>query len=77
MKRLALLLFLICLSGTGNSQSWPTKPVKFIVPAGQGGTIDPLSRFFADAYGKIFGQTFVIENRPGAQGKLGIASFWY
>jgi tripartite-type tricarboxylate transporter receptor subunit TctC len=74
MKRLALLLFLICLSGTGNSQSWPTKPVKFIVPAGQGGTIDPLSRFFADAYGKVFGQTFVIENRPGAQGNTGLAA---
>jgi tripartite-type tricarboxylate transporter receptor subunit TctC len=58
----------------GNAQSWPAKPVRFIVPAGQGGTIDPLSRFFADAYGKAFGQTFVIENRPGAQGNTGLAA---
>jgi tripartite-type tricarboxylate transporter receptor subunit TctC len=74
MKKLLWFLFLFCLSLTGNAQSWPTKPVKFIVPAGQGGTIDPLSRFFADAYGKVFGQTFVIENRPGAQGNTGLAA---
>lgn len=74
MKRWFLLLFLIFFSTAGNSQNWPLKPVKFIVPAGQGGTIDPLSRFFADAYGRIFGQTFVIENRPGAQGNTGLAA---
>jgi tripartite-type tricarboxylate transporter receptor subunit TctC len=74
MKRTALFLFAVFFSAAGSAQSWPTKPVKFIVPAGQGGTIDPLSRFFADAYGKAFGQTFVIENRPGAQGNTGLAA---
>jgi tripartite-type tricarboxylate transporter receptor subunit TctC len=74
IKRLALLLALAVALIDGNAQTWPAKPVKFIVPAGQGGTIDPLSRFFADAYGKAFGQTFVIENRPGAQGNTGIAA---
>jgi tripartite-type tricarboxylate transporter receptor subunit TctC len=69
-----LFLFAVFFSAAGSAQSWPTKPVKFIVPAGQGGTIDPLSRFFADAYGKAFGQTFVIENRPGAQGNTGLAA---
>lgn len=61
-------------AAAAQAQSWPTKPVKFIVPAGQGGTIDPLSRFFADAYGKAFGQSFVIDNRPGAQGNTGLAA---
>ena len=74
MKRLVLLSLLLGFSLAGNAQNWPTKPVRFIVPAGQGGTIDPLSRFFADAYGKAFGQTFVIENRPGAQGNTGLAA---
>lgn len=74
MKRLAILLALAAVLIDGNAQTWPAKPVKFIVPAGQGGTIDPLSRFFADAYGKAFGQTFVIENRPGAQGNTGLAA---
>jgi tripartite-type tricarboxylate transporter receptor subunit TctC len=65
---------LFCFATAGNSQSWPNKPVRFVVPAGQGGTIDPLSRFFADAYGKAFGQTFVVDNRPGAQGNTGLAA---
>ncbi len=77
MKR-ALIAVLALAAATAataaQAQSWPTKPVKFIVPAGQGGTIDPLSRFFADAYTKAFGQSFVVENRPGAQGNAGLAA---
>jgi tripartite-type tricarboxylate transporter receptor subunit TctC len=74
MKRLAILFALVAVLIDGNAQTWPAKPVRFVVPAGQGGTIDPLSRFFADAYGKAFGQTFVVENRPGAQGNTGLAA---
>lgn len=74
MKRTLLALIAGALAASAHAQSWPTKPVKFIVPAGQGGTIDPLSRFFADAYTKALGQTFVVENRPGAQGNTGLAA---
>jgi tripartite-type tricarboxylate transporter receptor subunit TctC len=73
MKRLAIVLALLALPLAAGAQSWPTKPVKFIIPSGPGGTIDPLSRFVADAYSKAFGQNFVVENRPGAQGNTGIA----
>jgi len=73
-KGLFSLVVLILFPLGVQAQGWPAKPVKFVVPAGQGGTIDPLSRFFADAYTKIFGQTFVIENRPGAQGNTGLAA---
>jgi tripartite-type tricarboxylate transporter receptor subunit TctC len=58
----------------GFAQGWPVKAVKFIVPAGPGGTIDPLSRFLADAYTRAFGHNFIIENRPGAQGNTGLAA---
>ena len=75
MKKGLLSLVVLILFPLGvQAQGWPAKPVKFVVPAGQGGTIDPLSRFFADAYTKVFGQTFVIENRPGAQGNTGLAA---
>jgi tripartite-type tricarboxylate transporter receptor subunit TctC len=74
MKKLILLLLLACFSTLGNSQTWPGKPVKFIVPAGPGGTIDPLSRFIADTYTRVFGHNFLIENRPGAQGNTGLAA---
>jgi tripartite-type tricarboxylate transporter receptor subunit TctC len=74
MKRILIAALSLAAATFAQAQSWPTKPVKFIVPAGQGGTIDPLSRFFADAYTKALGQTFVVENRPGAQGNTGLAA---
>lgn len=74
MKRTLIAVLALAAATAAQAQSWPTKPVKFIVPAGQGGTIDPLSRFFADAYTKAFGQSFVIDNRPGAQGNTGLAA---
>ena len=73
MKRLVAVVALLALPLAAAAQAWPAKPVKFIIPSGQGGTIDPLSRFVADAYSKAFGQGFVVENRPGAQGNTGIA----
>ncbi|MCX7962058.1 MAG: tripartite tricarboxylate transporter substrate binding protein [Burkholderiales bacterium] len=74
MKRI-LIAFAVALAPlAAQAQAWPSKPVKFIVPAGPGGTIDPLSRFFAEAYAKVFGQNFVVENRPGAQGNTGLAA---
>jgi tripartite-type tricarboxylate transporter receptor subunit TctC len=77
MKRLTKLagiaLFALVAFGA-QAQSWPAKPVKFIIPAGPGGTIDPLTRFLGEAYGKAFGQNFIVENRPGAQGNTGLAA---
>lgn len=74
MTRFLLLLSALFAFGAAHAQSWPAKPVKFIVPSGPGGTIDPLGRFLADTYTKSFGQNFVIDNRPGAQGNTGIAA---
>jgi tripartite-type tricarboxylate transporter receptor subunit TctC len=74
MKRLLIAFVVAVAPWLVHAQSWPAKPVKFIIPAGPGGTIDPLSRFMADAYTKIFGQNFVVENRPGAQGNTGLAA---
>ena len=73
-KSFVFLAVLIFFPLGANAQGWPAKPVRLIVPAGQGGTIDPLSRFFAEAYTRALGQTFVIENRPGAQGNTGLAA---
>ncbi|HTO49902.1 MAG TPA: tripartite tricarboxylate transporter substrate binding protein [Burkholderiales bacterium] len=67
----AATLFLL---GAAQAQSWPTKPVKMIVPATPGGTIDPLTRVVADALSKDLGHQFVVENRPGAQGNTGLAA---
>src|SRR5438067_2313687 len=51
---------------------WPDHPVRIIVPYPAGGSTDVLSRIYADSFKDRFGQPFVIENRPGAGGNIGI-----
>lgn len=64
----------LALATGAAAQSWPNKPVRVVVPASTGGTIDPLTRVVADQLTKVIGQSFLVENRPGAQGNTGIAS---
>lgn len=52
---------------------WPNRPVKLIVPFGAGGSSDVLARLVAEQLGKTFKQQFVVENRPGAGGTIGVA----
>jgi tripartite-type tricarboxylate transporter receptor subunit TctC len=54
------------------SSNWPDRPVRVIVPYPAGGSADVLARFYADSLKERFGQPFVIENRPGAGGNIGI-----
>lgn len=54
--------------------NWPSKPITVIVPFSAGGNTDVAARIFADRLSTRLGQTFVIENRTGAGGSLGIAA---
>nr|ART38531.1 G340 [uncultured bacterium] len=56
------------------AEQWPDHPVRIIVPYPAGGSTDVLARFLAEHLKDIFGQPFIIENRPGAGGNLGIAA---
>ena len=54
--------------------NWPSKPITVIVPFSAGGNTDVAARIFADRLSARLGQTFIIENRTGAGGSLGIAA---
>jgi tripartite-type tricarboxylate transporter receptor subunit TctC len=67
---LALLGFLLALAPAA-AQDWPTKTVRVIVPFGPGSTPDMVARLIADHMQQKLGQSFVIENRPGASAMTG------
>jgi len=69
-----LLFALLCLAAVAApalAQTWPSRPVKLIVPFGAGSTPDLVTRLIADYLKDKLGQTFIVENKPGASGNLG------
>ena len=62
---------LFAFSAARAAETWPTKPVKLIVPFAAGSSPDTLSRVFGNELGQILGQPIVIDNRPGANGITG------
>jgi len=59
------------LVGTANAQTYPTKPVRVIVPYAAGGTSDILARQIGPKLSETWGQPVVVENKPGANGNVG------
>jgi len=54
---------------------WPERPVKLIVTFPPGSANDAAARIFADALGKKWGKPVVVEDKPGAEGTIGVGSF--
>lgn len=62
------------LGARASDSAWPDRPVRIIVPYPAGGSTDVLMRILAERLKDIFRQSFVIENRGGAGGNIGIAA---
>lgn len=68
---LAAALLALTVSSLAQAQSWPSKPIRFVVPFGTGGGNDFLAREIANDLMKRIGQPVVVENRAGAGGAIG------
>jgi tripartite-type tricarboxylate transporter receptor subunit TctC len=69
--RAVLAFFTLCLAATAAAQSYPSKPIRLIVPFVAGGPPDILSRLLGQEMAAGLGQPLVVENKPGAGGNLG------
>ena len=63
---------LLAISTAALAQSWPQKPVRFIVSLGPGSGADIGARLYADRLTKLWGHPVVVENRPGGDGVIAI-----
>lgn len=71
MNRRELMVFLGCAPQLALAQSWPAKPIRYVVPFAAGGTTDILARLLSVKLEQALGQTVVVDNKSGAGGVLG------
>jgi tripartite-type tricarboxylate transporter receptor subunit TctC len=78
--RAAVVLFYFCLLTSAfcldiagaHAQQYPSRPVRIIVPLTPGGGVDLIARVIADHYSQVMGQRYIVDNRPGAGGTIGV-----
>ena len=68
--RAVFLALSILISSLGNAQTWPSRPVKLVVPFPAGSATDQIGRVIGQQLQETLGQPFVVENKPGAQGAI-------
>ena len=60
-------------AGSAVAQSWPTRPIRLLVPLAAGSTADIISRAVGTELSRTLGQPVVVENKPGAGGTIAMA----
>ena len=71
---LAAIAGLATVTNSAHAQQWPTRPVTIIVPFAAGGNVDTAARVFGERLSQRLGQQFVVENKSGAGGSIGIGA---
>ncbi|HEY2256154.1 MAG TPA: tripartite tricarboxylate transporter substrate binding protein [Variovorax sp.] len=61
----------IFAAGAAGAQTWPTKPIRLVVPFAPGGANDLMARAAAEGASKVLGQQVIVDNKPGAGATLG------
>ena len=74
MKKLFALLAGCALALAASAQEWPAKPVRLVVPAPAGSSLDFIARTLGDKLRERWKQPVLVENKPGAGGMLGMAA---
>jgi tripartite-type tricarboxylate transporter receptor subunit TctC len=69
----ALVLLLAAFAGLASAQTYPSRPVKVVVPFPAGSATDQIARVIGQQWQENLGQPFVVENKPGAQGAIAAA----
>src|SRR6267378_6052432 len=70
--RIVAALVLLGAFPVAAQESYPSKPVKIVVPYAPGGATDIVARIMGDQLRQVTGQSFVVENKPGANGIVAI-----
>jgi tripartite-type tricarboxylate transporter receptor subunit TctC len=68
--RIALCCIAVAIAGAANAETWPSRPIKLIVPTGPGAATDIMARLIAVAVSHTIGRPMFVENMPGASGIL-------
>jgi tripartite-type tricarboxylate transporter receptor subunit TctC len=68
---LAMAGAIAAVRSRAQAQAWPSKPIRFIVPFAAGGNADITARLLGEGLQRRFGQSVVVDNRPGAGGVVG------
>src|SRR5258708_38657371 len=74
MHRLLWAALLLIASGIAQSQQYPSRPIRFIVPFPPGGGVDIVARAVGEKLAPRLGQPVVIDNKPGAGTTIGTAA---